>query len=142
MPREQVELRGHSLGGFLRTRGDGDQLKFHVREITGMGIESQTRELASDAEALKVGVGAEVDVAAEHASADESDFDGAFHDQWRKPFGLRRCRQAFNLAFLDWRCGSDPGIANLKGRRHNRKPGGLRHDPCATLRFARRARRG
>ena len=45
--------------------------------------------------------------------------------KWRKPPGLRQCRQASGLALL-WEAWS---YAQLQpgGLRHVRKPGGLRH---------------
>ena len=63
----------------LRARGHGDQLELHAASVARPVVEPDARELAGDAEALQVGVGAQVDVAAEHAGADEGDLDSVFH---------------------------------------------------------------
>jgi hypothetical protein len=70
---------GGFFGGLLRARGDGDEVELHGGEIAAELVEADARELAGDAEALEVGVRAEVDIAAEHAGADEGDFDDGFH---------------------------------------------------------------
>ena len=44
-----------------------------------MVVEAEARELAGNAEALQIGVSPQVNVAAEHAGADEGDFDGGIH---------------------------------------------------------------
>ena len=54
------------LGGLLRARGDGDEVELHRREVARKLVEPDARELPGDAEALEVGIRAEVDVAAEH----------------------------------------------------------------------------
>ena len=74
-----LECCGGLLGGLLRARGDGDEVELHRREVARELVEPDARELAGDAEALEVGVGAQVDVAAKHAGADESDLDRGFH---------------------------------------------------------------
>src|SRR5207249_3374424 len=75
-----LERGGGFPGGLLRARGDGDEVELHRRGVAVELVEADARELAGDAEALEVGVGAEVNVAAEHAGADEGDFDGGFHE--------------------------------------------------------------
>ena len=42
-------------------------------------IEAEAGEVGGEAGALHIGVGAKMDVAAEHAGADESYFDSALH---------------------------------------------------------------
>ena len=53
-----------------------------ARAHKAAGRFADARKLAGDAEALEIGVGAEVDIAAEHPGADEGDFDRGLHKVW------------------------------------------------------------
>ncbi len=79
-PFLEMLLAEPSRADVSRARGDGDQFEFHRREFARPFVEADARELAGDAEALQIGVSAQVNIAAEHAGAGESDFDGAIHN--------------------------------------------------------------
>ena len=74
-----LEMGLGAAGGGFGARGDGDQVELHRGEIARPFIEADAGELPGDAEALEIGVGAEMDVAAKHAGADEGDLDGVSH---------------------------------------------------------------
>jgi hypothetical protein len=76
---ERLEVRRSLLGGLLRARGNGDQRELDGREVAIPQVEPDPCKLAGDAEALQVGISAGVDIAAEHAGADEGDLEGLGH---------------------------------------------------------------
>ena len=75
MSGEGFEMSGTFLGRSSRTGGDGDEVEFDRGQIAGMLVQADSSQLPTDAEALQVGVSAEVDIPAEHSGTDESDLD-------------------------------------------------------------------
>ena len=75
VPRPCLEIRLGAFGRRLRAGRHGHQFKLYGREIAGPMVEAHPPELPGDAEALQVGVGTEVNIAAEHAGSREGDFD-------------------------------------------------------------------
>jgi hypothetical protein len=67
--------------GCLRTRSYSHQFKFHRGKIARISVEPKSRELSRNTEPLQVGVGAQMDVPAEHSGPYQCDFDGSFHDK-------------------------------------------------------------
>lgn len=62
---------GRLLGRFLRACGHGDQINLHRCQGAAVFVQPHTGELAGNAKALQIGIGAQVDISAEHAGTDE-----------------------------------------------------------------------
>jgi hypothetical protein len=74
-----LECGGGFLGGLLRARSDGDEFELHRCEVSRKLVQANPRKLTSDAEALEVGISAQVNIATEHPGTDKSDSDFLFH---------------------------------------------------------------
>lgn len=100
MPGEAFEEGGRFLRRGLRTRRHGHEVKFHRREVAGVFVQPDAGQLPGDAEALEVRVGTQVDISAEHAGTDESEFDGFFsHRPPSKPSA-----QGMQPSSVVWAC--------------------------------------
>ena len=71
-----LEMGLRAAGGGLGACGNGDEIELHRGEVACPFIKAHAGELPADSKALKIGVSAEMDIAAKHAGADEGNLDG------------------------------------------------------------------